>query len=519
MGGASAGTARERRRARRRGRRRRGRAPRGSVPAGEGRRFRVRGRAQGDRPPSSRPRRGHRPSASEGGSGRGALAAAPGDSPKRPVPGDRGLVALPRPARPPGSGTSPSGSSSSTCRGRPSSATSRAPRQLSESGPVPAPRDGDGRHPGRRAMGRDPRALRFRPDDRRRGVPCSRREGRPGRGRALPRGRPSGARRLRVARRDAGSRRLELPEKAGAVIWEELRALPEAAWVALALPRLMLRLPYGRKTDPIESFPFEEIPGAAANEAYLWGNGALGVRPRPRGCLRAGRMGPQARNGRRDPRSARARLQGRLETRVTPPSEVVLTIRAAEKVLEAGLVPVSVAQGKRERACRAPSADRQPAARPRGALAERRWSSLSICKKEERQWIRMDSVTVLLASACSIRSSTSTRKSSEWPGSSRPRWLPGRSSSSGFGPTGALPTWQTLMSLPVPRPSAPTFTPGAGPSTPRPGELSDVTGAIYKLPQVQGLVEQAHDEGLRQLRLLRAEWIAPRRGSARSWSR
>lgn len=47
---------------------------------------------------------------------------------------------------------------------------------------------------------------------------------------------------------------------------------------------------------------------------------------------------------------------------------------------------------------------------------------------------------------------------------------------------------------------------GAGPSTPRAGELSDVTSAVYKLPVVQRLVGQAHDEGFRQLRLLRSEW-------------
>ncbi len=73
-------------------------------------------------------------------------------------------------------------------------------------------------------------------------------------------------------------------------------------------------------------------------------------------------------------------------------------------------------------------------------------------------------------------------------------------------PDFTLPTWQSMMSLPVPRPAGPLFTPGAGPSTPRAGELSDVTSAIYQLPPVQSLVERAHDEGLRQLRLLRAEW-------------
>ncbi len=69
-----------------------------------------------------------------------------------------------------------------------------------------------------------------------------------------------------------------------------------------------------------------------------------------------------------------------------------------------------------------------------------------------------------------------------------------------------LPTWQTLMSVPLPRPAGPLFTPGAGPDTPRPADFSDVAGAIYKLPPVQSLVERAHDEGRRRLRLLHTEW-------------
>jgi hypothetical protein len=75
-----------------------------------------------------------------------------------------------------------------------------------------------------------------------------------------------------------------------------------------------------------------------------------------------------------------------------------------------------------------------------------------------------------------------------------------------------LPTWQSIVAQPnafgpTPRP-APTmdYVPGAGPSTPRAGELGDVTSAVYRLPVVQHLVLQAHDEGLRQLRLLRGEW-------------
>jgi len=57
--------------------------------------------------------------------------------------------------------------------------------------------------------------------------------------------------------------------------WDELRSIPEAAYLGLALPRFLLRLPYGARTSSIESFPFEEMPGAPVHSHYLWGNPGL----------------------------------------------------------------------------------------------------------------------------------------------------------------------------------------------------------------------------------------------------
>jgi len=56
---------------------------------------------------------------------------------------------------------------------------------------------------------------------------------------------------------------------------DPLREIPEASHVGLALPRLLLRLPYGSRTSPIDSFEFEEMPGAPVHEHYLWGNAAF----------------------------------------------------------------------------------------------------------------------------------------------------------------------------------------------------------------------------------------------------
>jgi type VI secretion system protein ImpC len=57
--------------------------------------------------------------------------------------------------------------------------------------------------------------------------------------------------------------------------WTELRSIPEASYLGLALPRFLLRLPYGARINPNDSFPFEEMPSAPVHAHYLWGNPAL----------------------------------------------------------------------------------------------------------------------------------------------------------------------------------------------------------------------------------------------------
>ncbi len=57
--------------------------------------------------------------------------------------------------------------------------------------------------------------------------------------------------------------------------WKMLRQSSVAAYIGLALPRFLLRLPYGRKTRPIDSFSFEEMPDEPCHACYLWGNAAF----------------------------------------------------------------------------------------------------------------------------------------------------------------------------------------------------------------------------------------------------
>jgi type VI secretion system protein ImpC len=66
----------------------------------------------------------------------------------------------------------------------------------------------------------------------------------------------------------------QLPNKEAEQAWADLRNSPGACWIGLALPRFLLRLPYGKDTDSLESFPFEEMP-RSEHAAYLWGNPAF----------------------------------------------------------------------------------------------------------------------------------------------------------------------------------------------------------------------------------------------------
>lgn len=57
--------------------------------------------------------------------------------------------------------------------------------------------------------------------------------------------------------------------------WTALHALPASAYLGLAAPRFLLRLPYGKKTDPIDAFALEEFTRQEGLSGMLWGHPAL----------------------------------------------------------------------------------------------------------------------------------------------------------------------------------------------------------------------------------------------------
>ena len=64
------------------------------------------------------------------------------------------------------------------------------------------------------------------------------------------------------------------PDYAG---WRSLRAMDDARYLALAMPRTLARLPYGAKSDPVEEFDFEEDTQGADSSKYTWQNAAYSM--------------------------------------------------------------------------------------------------------------------------------------------------------------------------------------------------------------------------------------------------
>ena len=56
--------------------------------------------------------------------------------------------------------------------------------------------------------------------------------------------------------------------------WNALRQSEDSRYLALAMPRVLARLPYGQKTNPVEGFAFEEAVAGEDQRKYTWMNAA-----------------------------------------------------------------------------------------------------------------------------------------------------------------------------------------------------------------------------------------------------
>jgi len=128
--------------------------------------------------------------------------------------------------------------------------------------------------------------------------------------------------------------------------WAELRRLPEAEFIGLALPRFLLRLPYGEHTSPVEAFDFEEFRDSRGHEDYLWANSAFAV------ALLLAESFSQAGWGMRPGSAAQLDklpldvYKSESELVSKPCAEVLLTEDAVEQILEGGMIPLVCYKGR-----------------------------------------------------------------------------------------------------------------------------------------------------------------------------
>lgn len=123
--------------------------------------------------------------------------------------------------------------------------------------------------------------------------------------------------------------------------WTALRGLPEARYLGLALPRFLIRLPYGKETVSTELFDFEEIPDATAHDDYLWANPAFAV------TLLLGQTFTEQGWGLHP--GTLADITGlpihiytqEGESRTKPCAEVLMTQTTAEEMIEKGFMPLA----------------------------------------------------------------------------------------------------------------------------------------------------------------------------------
>jgi type VI secretion system protein ImpC len=147
---------------------------------------------------------------------------------------------------------------------------------------------------------------------------------------------------------------LEMPDA-----WDRLRASSAAQHLSVVLPRLLLRLPYGKGGEECETFKFEEVDaGLSAHDAFLWGTGALAAAVIALQPVADGK--PAATHGTIDSLPLHITTVDGAPASL-PCAEVVLGERELNHLLERGFTPLaSMRDGDMVRAPRIQSVARPP---------------------------------------------------------------------------------------------------------------------------------------------------------------
>ena len=134
--------------------------------------------------------------------------------------------------------------------------------------------------------------------------------------------------------------------------WQSFRESEDARYVALTLPRFLLRLPYGPDTKPVKAFNYEEDV-SASHEHYLWGNTAFAFASRItdsfakyRWCTNI--IGPLGGGAVEDLPVHQFESMGAIQTKI--PTEVLISDRREFELAEEGFISLAMRKGS-DNAC------------------------------------------------------------------------------------------------------------------------------------------------------------------------
>jgi type VI secretion system protein ImpC len=134
--------------------------------------------------------------------------------------------------------------------------------------------------------------------------------------------------------------------------WQSFRESEDSRYVALTLPRFLLRLPYGAETKPVKAFNYEENV-SASHEHYLWGNTAFTFATRLtdsfakyRWCTNI--IGPLGGGAVEDLPVHQFESMGAVQTKI--PTEVLISDRREFELAEEGFISLTMRKGS-DNAC------------------------------------------------------------------------------------------------------------------------------------------------------------------------
>ncbi len=134
--------------------------------------------------------------------------------------------------------------------------------------------------------------------------------------------------------------------------WQSFRESEDARYVGLTAPRFLLRLPYGRDTQPIKSFNYEEDV-SASHDHYLWGNTAFAFASRLTDSFAKYRwcsniIGPMGGGTVEDLPLHQFEAMGATQTKI--PTEVLISERREFELAEEGFMALTMRKGS-DNAC------------------------------------------------------------------------------------------------------------------------------------------------------------------------